>query len=141
MTDGTGGRLSDPRKAAGAVGAWIALGIVALIAFNAYGDYRAAVRAQATSGRSSEQSGSVDASGTGGSGEGTGAAAPASVQVLAEGLSLREKPQTSGKLIKKLKKGENLALLEKGSGWYKVRDATGAEGWIAAGGQYSKLVE
>jgi len=141
MNDEKGGRGIDLRRVATIVGAWIALGVVASVAFNAYGDYRAEVRSQAASGRSGEQTASVDASGTK-SGEGTGTAAAApTVLVLAEGLNLREKPDTSAKVIKKLKKGASLALVEKGLGWYRVRDAEGAEGWVAAGGQYSKLVE
>ncbi len=137
---GQGSRGFDLRRAATILGAWIALGIVAWMAFNAYGDYRAAVRTQRTNVRSSEQTASAEGTSTGASGEGTGTApASGTVVVLAEGLNMREEPNTGGKVIKKLKKGLALELVEKGLGWYKVRDAAGDVGWVAAGGQYSKL--
>lgn len=139
---GQGSRAFHLRRAATILGAWIAFGIVALMVFNAYGDYQVAVRNQDTNTRSNEQTASGEASGTGGSGEGTEAAAgKATVVVLAEGLNMREEPNTGGKVIKKLKKGLKLELVEKNLGWYKVRDADGDVGWVAAGGQYSKLSE
>lgn len=132
----------DLRRPATIVGAWIALGIVALMAFNAYGDYRVALKNQDTGTRSEEQTASAEASGTGGSGEGTKTAAVSgTVVVLAEGLNMREESNTGGKVIKKLKRGSSLELVEKALGWYKVRDAEGDVGWVAAGGQYSKLSE
>ena len=61
------------------------------------------------------------------------------VVVLAEGLNLRAEPMTSATVIKQLKEGARLILLEEGTGWYRVRDDVGAEGWVAAGGQYTRL--
>jgi uncharacterized protein YgiM (DUF1202 family) len=119
------------------------LALVVWTAVNAYSDYRASLKAGSQSGRSAEQTVGADASGTVAGGEGTGTpdgSAPV-VMVLAEGLNMREKPETGATVIKKLKKGTALALVEKGTGWYKVRDAEGDEGWVAAGGQYSKLSE
>jgi len=136
-----GSSAFGPRRAATVLGAWIAFVVVALMAFNAWGDYREAVRSQDTNTRSGEQTASAEATGTDSSGEGTEAAGPATVLVLAEGLNMREEPSTGGKVIKKLKKGLKLELVEKNLGWYKVRDASGDVGWVAAGGQYSKLSE
>lgn len=142
MSDGRSGIAINVRKIATIIGAWLALGIIALVAFNAYGDYRATVKTLGENGRSAEQTASAEASGTVPGGEGTTAEASAPVvMVLAEGLNLREKPMTNSRVIKKLEKGTALALVEKGAGWYKVRDAAGDEGWVAAGGQYSKLSE
>jgi uncharacterized protein YgiM (DUF1202 family) len=143
LGDGKGGRTINLRKTATIVGAWIVLALVVWSVFGAYGEYRASVGSGSQSGRSVDQTAAAEASGTVAGGEGTdtpGGVAPV-VIVLAEGLNLREKPETGSTIIKKLKKGTALALVEKVTGWYKVRDAEGDEGWIAAGGQYSKLSE
>lgn len=63
------------------------------------------------------------------------------VKVLSDGLNLRSRPMTTAESLKTLPEGELLILIEKGSGWYHVRDAAGDEGWVAAGGRYSELVE
>ncbi len=134
--------MIDLRKTASVVGALVTLGIIALMVLNAYGDYRDTVKAQ-KDGASTEQTSSVETTGapTGGEGTGTAEVAAPFVTVVAEGLNLRVKPMTNSKVIKRLKKDEKLVLVEKGAGWYKVRDAAGDEGWVAAGGQYSKLTE
>jgi uncharacterized protein YgiM (DUF1202 family) len=130
------------RKAMTIIGALFALGLVVWMVFNAYGDYRAAVSA-GSGGRTAESTAGVDTTGapTGGEGTGTVGSTTGVVTVLAEGLNLRDKPTIGSKSIKTLKKGDKLALVEKMTGWYKVRDAAGDVGWIAAGGQYSKLGE
>lgn len=117
---------------------------LAWIAWGYYGDYRTAARsAKNAPSASSGATGTVDATGTPASGEGssTPTKAKPAVLVLAEGLNLRQKPMTSAKIIKKLKKGISLELLETANGWYRVRDPEGDEGWVAAGGNYTELVK
>ena len=110
--------------------AWVVFVLIVLMAWNAYGDYQQAVKAQKTTAVvSSDTTASADASKT----------AAAVVLVLSENLNMRAKPMANSDIIKKLKKGTKLTLLEKASGWYKVRDADKAEGWVAAGGSYTKL--
>ena len=122
---------------------WLLLIVVAWVALGAYGNYRQALREGAGQG-SQETTGSTESSAT------TDAAAPAEepgtaegpvVVVLIDGLNLRTKPQTSATVIKKLDKDVRLTLIETSEGWYHVRDSAGDEGFVAAGGQYTKLVE
>jgi uncharacterized protein YgiM (DUF1202 family) len=61
------------------------------------------------------------------------------VVVLVDGLKLRERPSTAAAVVKRLKAGQRLLLLEEGTGWYHVRDMDGSEGWVAAGGSYTRL--
>lgn len=61
------------------------------------------------------------------------------VLVLIDGLNLREQPSTGARVIKRLQAGQRLLLLEEGEGWYHVRDVDGADGWVAAGGSYTRL--
>ncbi len=60
------------------------------------------------------------------------------VVVLVEGLNMRKGPGTDTVVIKRLPLDSRLTLLEEGEGWYRVRDSEGDEGWVAAGGQYTK---
>lgn len=124
-------------------GAWLLLILVVWIALGVYGSYRADVAKQKGNSASSETSSSAEATDSPANGEGSASDAPAkkTVVVVAEGLNLREKPDTGSKVIKKLKKGASLGLLETRSGWYRVKDASGDEGWVASGAQYSKLAE
>ena len=125
-------------------GAWLLLIVVAWTALGMYGNYRADIAKQKDKpAASSEATSSAEAtdSATNGEGSAADAAAKKTVVVVAEGLNLREKPDTGSKVIKKLKKGTSLDFLETKTGWYRVKDAAGDEGWVASGGQYSKLVE
>ncbi|MDZ4654513.1 MAG: SH3 domain-containing protein [Coriobacteriia bacterium] len=61
------------------------------------------------------------------------------VVVLIEGLNMRMGPTTTSDVIKRLALDTELTLLEESIGWYKVRDAAGDEGWVAAGGKYTRL--
>lgn|GEM_PF-6692903 len=61
------------------------------------------------------------------------------VIVLAEGLSLREAAQRNAKVIKRLKKGDELSLISEKSGWYEVDAGGGVKGWVTAGSQYSAI--
>ncbi|MBN2841343.1 MAG: SH3 domain-containing protein [Coriobacteriia bacterium] len=63
------------------------------------------------------------------------------VRVKADGLNLRTEASTQSDVIKKLPGGTILAYIESGNGWYHVRDDAGAEGWVAAGGSFTELVE
>ncbi|PKQ21304.1 MAG: hypothetical protein CVT66_00450 [Actinobacteria bacterium HGW-Actinobacteria-6] len=126
-------------------GAWLLLIVVGWIALGIYGDYRADVTRQKDKpAASSEATSSAEATDSATSGEEGGAAEEVvkkTVIVVAEGLNFRENPDTGSKVIKKLKRGTSLDLLETRSGWYRVMDADGDEGWIASGTQYSKLAE
>lgn len=123
---------------------WVLLVIVLWVMLGIYADYRDAVRASRQDG-STEATASVDTTGTveepaqpSGSGE---ASVPAvgTVTVLADGLNLRTQPSTSASVIKRLSANVKLELLSTREGWYQVRDADGYEGWVAAGGQYTRL--
>ena len=109
---------------------WIALIVVITLAWSYLGQYRDALDDR----ERTEPTATVDATGTA-TPEGT------YVLVVANELNLRAEAMTTATIIKKLKKDEKLTLIEKSSSWYKVQDATGAIGWVAAGGQYTQLVE
>ncbi|MGB9780600.1 C40 family peptidase [Caldanaerobacter sp.] len=49
-------------------------------------------------------------------------------------VNLRSEASLSGKVLRQLSKGTQVAVLEKENGWYKVRLSDGQEGWIY--GQY-----
>lgn len=123
---------------------WVLLVVVTWMALDAYADYRHAVRETRAS-ASAETTAAQDATGAADvKGEGTTESVTGEgpqVVVLVDGLNMRLKPQTSATVVKKLDKGVRLFLIEKTDGWYHVRDAQGYEGYIAAGGQYTKLEE
>lgn len=123
---------------------WVLLVIVLWVALALYADYRGAVRAS-RAGSSTEETSSVDSTSTqeataqpDGS---SGGAVPAvgTVTVVADGLNLRTQPSTSASVIKRLSANVKLELLSTKEGWYQVRDSGGYEGWVAAGGSYTKL--
>lgn len=130
MDDETGQGNSILRGIVRRVVPWIALIVVTTLAWSYYTGYRDAM----TAGPPVDKAPAVDASGTV-SPEGT------YVLVVSNELNLRADAMTTATIIKKLKKDEKLTLLEKTSSWYKVKDATGSVGWVAAGEQYTKLVE
>lgn len=124
------------------LGAWVLLVILVFIAYSWYSDYRGAARSVPTAGTSRETTQSAEPTeGADPSGEGstTDSATTPVVIVMTEGLNLRAKPMTSSDVIKKLKRGTALELLETANGWYRVRDDAGDEGWVAAGGNYTEL--
>ncbi len=127
------------------IGAAFVLIALVWIASSLYADFRGAVKsAQTTPSASTAATATAEPTSTsdpGGEESATPASTNPTVLVLAEGLNLREQPRTNANSIKKLKKGTSLELLEEASGWYRVRDAAGDEGWIAAGGNYSKIVK
>jgi uncharacterized protein YgiM (DUF1202 family) len=133
---------------------WVALALIVVVVWSWFGAYRDA--RDGGSAPAGDTSGTVIPTSTpeaGGTSDqapdpapsdsaGSGAAiAPPYVVVLAEGLNLRTDPMTSSTVIKKLTEGQRLTLIEKGEGWYRVSDGTGNEGWVAAGGRYTELVE
>jgi len=123
---------------------WVLLVVVLWVTIGFYADYRGAVRAT-RSGISTEETSSVDTTETieeptqpSDTGD-TTAPVAGTVTVLADGLNLRTQPSTSASVIKRLTANVKLELLGTREGWYQVRDADGYEGWVAAGGQYSRL--
>jgi uncharacterized protein YgiM (DUF1202 family) len=54
------------------------------------------------------------------------------VKILAGGVNFREEPNQVSNVVKALPAGATLTLLGSSSGWLKVRDNTGAVGWITA---------
>jgi uncharacterized protein YgiM (DUF1202 family) len=128
----------------------VALIIVVMATLVIFAQYRDAVSKTDSPARATETTPSVEPTDTpdgvgtdpdAGTGEPSNAVGAPYVLVLADNLNMRSNPITSSDVIKRLKKDEQLALLEKTSGWYRVRDAAGDEGWVAAGGNYTKLIE
>lgn len=122
---------------------WVLLVIVLWVTIGFYAEYRGAVRASRAG--STEETSSIDGTGTqeptpqpNGSG-GTTVPAVGTVTVLADGLNLRTQPSTSASVIKRLTANVKLEVLGTREGWYQVRDSEGYEGWVAAGGQYTRL--
>lgn len=148
MSQAQRGSSGVARVLAGRVGPWIVLVLVVWIALGIYGNYRQDVSEQGRA-RSTEETTSSDATAAAdpsgevaepADGEGSAPVEP-TVIVLIDGLNLRTKPQTSAAVVKKLEKDARLSLLETVDGWYHVRDSVGDEGFVAAGGQYTKLVQ
>jgi len=123
---------------------WVLLVIVLWVTLGFYADYRSAVRASRAGG-STEETSSVDGTGTieataqPDSSGGEAVPAVGTVTVIADGLNLRTQPSTSASVIKRLGANVKLELLGTREGWYQVRDSEGYEGWVAAGGQYTRL--
>lgn len=56
------------------------------------------------------------------------------------GVNMRKAPGTTGEVVRMLTKGEELLVLEKANdGWFKVRDASGVEGYASSNSKYIKL--
>lgn len=113
-----------------AVVPWIGLVLVIVALWNIFGNYREAANdAGATTS-------TVEATST----EGAGSAPY--VRVISEGLNLRTEPTTGSTVLMQLPADLHLQFIEEKTGWYHVRTQDGsAEGWVAAGSQYSELVE
>ena len=150
-TMGTDTDVSPLARFARMVVPWVGLIVIVTLTWSFVGQYRNATRSSGSETTGTTETTATDApageGGTdtaaendGGTGE-TAAPSGTYVLVLADGLNLRSRPMTSATVVKQLPKDTQLVLLEKGSGWYLVRDPEGAEGWVAAGGSYTKLVE
>ncbi len=107
---------------------WIGLALVVLVLWNLLVDYRAALE-EPKSATSVEATQTVVTDGQ------------AYVLVLSDGLNLRAEPSTASGVVKVLAADQRLGFIEEGVGWYHVRDADGVEGWVAAGGRYTQLVQ
>ncbi|MDO8879745.1 MAG: SH3 domain-containing protein [Coriobacteriia bacterium] len=126
---------------------WVLLVLIALLVWGYLSQYRDASGGSVPAGESPAGE-TTPTAGSAGTTEGVGGDVPADagdakpyVTVLTEGLNMRSGPMTTAGVVKTLTEGQRLTLLEKGTGWYRVRDGAGAEGWVAAGGRYTELVE
>jgi uncharacterized protein YgiM (DUF1202 family) len=137
--------VPKPVRAIMAIGALVAVlwMVAAAIASYQEASFRSRERSrEATQAPSGEATGAAESSTgspaqeTGGEG---GVAVGSGVVVLVDGLNLRERPSTGSPVVKRLNAGQRLLLLEEGAGWYRVRDMDGSEGWVAAGGSYTRL--
>jgi len=108
---------------------WVLLLIVGSVLWGFIADYRVAKDAAATQGSTET---TVQA--------GINAAEPY-VIVLSDGLNLRAEASTTSAVVQVLAADQQLALVEEGLGWYRVRTAEGVEGWVAAGGRYTQIVK
>jgi hypothetical protein len=130
-------------RAVRVVVAWVLLALVALVAWGYVGEYRDVTgggEAPAGESTSTAEPGDASETETGGAPADVAGDRPY-VTVLTEGLNMRSEPITTASVIKTLAEGQQLTLIEIGTGWYHVRDAAGDEGWVAAGGRYTELVE
>lgn len=55
------------------------------------------------------------------------------------GVNMRSGPTTSASIIRMLKKGEEVTVLEQSGGWYKISDSTGKTGYISSSSKYTEL--
>lgn len=111
---------------------WAALVLVVLSVVSAVGRYRSAVDGEhETTTATVEATASVSSVPEG----------QAYVRVISDGLNLRAEPSTSAPIVGVLKAEQQLIFIEEGAGWYHVQEVDGAEGWVAAGGRYSELVQ
>ncbi|MBB6637891.1 C40 family peptidase [Cohnella thailandensis] len=70
-----------------------------------------------------------------------GAAVKEGAAQIVSSVSFRTAPSTSSAVMRYLKSGETVAVLEKtNSYWYKVRDASGQTGYVSSSLSYLKLV-
>lgn len=141
-----------PRSAlriAGVIVPWVLLAVVAFVALGLLGEYRDAASGgrDIVPGNSTEPTSSADGTPSADSTEipetepieASPDAVKQTVVVLVEGLNLREDATTDSTVIKRLALDARLELLGESVGWYHVRDEAGDEGWVAAGGKYTRL--
>lgn len=68
------------------------------------------------------------------------AAMAAQAAEVQAGVNMRSAPSTAASVIRVLKKGEQLSVIEKVNAyWYKVTDASGKTGYVSASSQYLTL--
>jgi uncharacterized protein YgiM (DUF1202 family) len=108
-------------------------GVVGYFVLGYVQEYRAAQRVEPRSSEATSSAGNGQSA--------TQAPQPSTkvVVILIDGLNFRTTNEPKAKAIRGLKKGEQLTLLEKSSGWYRVRDAAGVEGWVSANPQYLEV--
>ncbi|MCU6712199.1 SH3 domain-containing protein [Paenibacillus sp. J5C_2022] len=58
------------------------------------------------------------------------------------GVNMRTAPSTSGSVIRMLKKGEEVTIIDQASsGWYKVSDSSGRTGYISSSSKYTNVTD
>ncbi|MDP2182919.1 MAG: SH3 domain-containing protein [Actinomycetota bacterium] len=120
-----------------AVAAVAALALVAMFVTSYWGHYR---EATGPSRETTATAGSSESTGGDEPGEaGNGEADSQTVLVLTDGLNFRKSPEKNGKLIRGLKKGDELAYLETDGDWFKVRASDGTEGYVTSSDKYTEL--
>ncbi|MHA6483007.1 C40 family peptidase [Paenibacillus sp. strain BS8-2] len=55
------------------------------------------------------------------------------------GVNMRTAPSSSASVIRMLKKGEQISVLEQTGSWYKVSDSSGKTGYISASTKYTEM--
>jgi cell wall-associated NlpC family hydrolase len=55
------------------------------------------------------------------------------------GVNMRSGPSTSASVIRMLKKGEQVSVLEQSGSWYKISDSSGKTGYISSSAKYTEL--
>lgn len=125
----------------------LVLFVLLLMVSNWWGDYRSASGGDDGEPAANESTATPDATGTPSpesNGEGSGETSPAdapagkTVVVLVDGLNFRTTASRDGELIRGLDADERLTLLGEESGWLKVRDSAGVEGFVSASSQYTR---
>lgn len=116
-----------------ALGGLLLAGVVAYFVIGYVQQYRQAQRSEPRSSEASRAVGTTESA--------TQAPQPSTkvVVILIDGLNFRKSNEPKAAAIRGLKKGEQLTMLEKNSGWYHVRDAAGVEGWVSANPQYLEV--
>lgn len=56
------------------------------------------------------------------------------------GVNMRTAPSASGDVIRMLKKGESISIMDETGSWYKVSDASGKVGYISSNTKYTDMV-
>lgn len=112
------------------------MAVVVAVVFGYLADYKqAAVRRPARASSATTET----------AGSGTATSAPTAqtatrVVVMIEGLNFRPRPDAMSRPIAGLKKGDRLALMDTlESGWFKVKDAKGVEGYVSSNPTYTTL--
>jgi len=126
----------------------VALVVILMVVLNWFGDYRSAGNPDVSG--SAETTGSVDSTqapksdtqeGSGTKAPPTAAASIGTVTVLVDGLNFRAEASRDAELIRGLDAGEKLLLLEEQEGWLKVKDSTGAVGYVSSSSQYTQVAK
>ena len=105
--------------------------IVASVVYNWWGDYRSAsLAAVVSTAQTVKPTGSQIA---------TSAAGTTYGVIRIDGVNFRVSPASNAKLIRGLKRGDRVVVLDKQGQWYKVKDNKGKTGWVTASSDYVAL--
>lgn len=138
-------RRADMRMAK-RVAAWVGLGLVALLVWSWYGQYRegqVAWDAAQNKPKPSEVASAAAAAAAKGAAKPPTKAASggqASKVVIVSDVTFRKDDNTSSEPIRGLKTGEQLTLVGQVGGWLKVSDSSGVTGWVSASPKFTKIV-